>query len=264
MDPEAIHLHPPDPYSALGAPLVVLDSGPESSGLKALDHANTGFIGECRDRRPAAVFTSTSRASFDRLMDTTPHDFVTVDMRGLKAALVTRARADRVSVSVLVRRAVEHELGAEGVGAAGGAGEGADECHQDSWVKLSIRMRRDEAQRLAAGARAAELSRGAYLAGLVDGTPVLMSGGSRPECIAALTASCAELSTFSRNVHQLTALLRDGNVKQALEYRGMLDALTGDIRTHLALAAQALSALRGQRLAPRGRSAPPARSGRST
>ena len=33
-------------------------------------------------------------------MNTSAHDFVTVDMRGLKAALVARAQAERVSVSV--------------------------------------------------------------------------------------------------------------------------------------------------------------------
>ena len=45
-----------------------------------------------------------SRPSIRRLMNTTAHDFVTVDMRGLKATLVARAQAERVSVSVLVRR----------------------------------------------------------------------------------------------------------------------------------------------------------------
>ncbi len=44
-------------------------------------------------------------------MNTTAHDFVTVDMRGLKAALVARAQAERVSVSVLVRTAVMRDLG---------------------------------------------------------------------------------------------------------------------------------------------------------
>ena len=44
-------------------------------------------------------------------MNTPTHEFVTVDMRGLKAALVARAQAQRVSVSVLVRGAVERELG---------------------------------------------------------------------------------------------------------------------------------------------------------
>ena len=44
-------------------------------------------------------------------MNPPSHDFVTVDMRGLKAALVARAQAERVSVSVLVRGAVARQLG---------------------------------------------------------------------------------------------------------------------------------------------------------
>lgn len=39
-------------------------------------------------------------------MNTHSHDFVTVEMRGLKAALAERAQVERVSVSVLVRGAV--------------------------------------------------------------------------------------------------------------------------------------------------------------
>src|SRR5689334_5271651 len=63
-----------------------------------------------QDRRRAASFTSASRPSIRRHMNTASHDFVTVDMRGLKAALVARAHAERASVSVLVRRAVAPEL----------------------------------------------------------------------------------------------------------------------------------------------------------
>jgi hypothetical protein len=44
-------------------------------------------------------------------MNTHAHGFVTVDMRGLNAALVARAQAERVSVSVLVRGAVAREIG---------------------------------------------------------------------------------------------------------------------------------------------------------
>ena len=39
-------------------------------------------------------------------MSNVAHDFVTVHMRGLKAALVALAREEQVSVSVVVRRAV--------------------------------------------------------------------------------------------------------------------------------------------------------------
>lgn len=179
-------------------------------------------------------------------MNTSPHDFVTVDMRGLKAALVAHAKAKRCSVSVVVRDAVARELAA--VGAEGAAQLGSPEAHDGAtgWVKLSIRVRRAEADRLAAGARAARLSRGAYLVGLSDGVPVLRTGG-RDEHISSLVTSCAELSTLSRNTHQLTALLREGNVQQALVYRDMLDSLTADVRKHLRLAAQVLSALQSPR-----------------
>ena len=179
-------------------------------------------------------------------MNTTAHDFVTVDMRGLKAALVARAQAERVSVSVLVRGAVARDFGlsVEGdprhVDVPGGAASSA------ASVKLSIRLTADEARQLAAGARAAGLSRGAYLAGLVANVPVLSAGGGRAEHIATLMASSAELATLSRNIHRLTALLRQANVEPARPYREMLDTLSGDVRRHLELAARVLADLQPQ------------------
>ncbi|WP_422016674.1 hypothetical protein [Roseateles sp.] len=184
-------------------------------------------------------------------MNTSTHDFVTVDMRGLKAALVAHAKAKRCSVSVVVRDAVARELASDAT--EGAAQLGSPEAHDEAtgWVKLSIRVRRTEADRLAAGARAAQLSRGAYLVGLSDGVPVLRTGG-RAEHISSLVASCAELSTLSRNTHQLTALLREGNVRQAIAYRDMLDSMTAELREHLRLAAQVLSALQNPRASSHG------------
>jgi hypothetical protein len=180
-------------------------------------------------------------------MNTTAHDFVTVDMRGLKAALVARAQADRVSVSVLVRGAVARDLGlaVECERQRADRSGGGSSCAAN--VKLSIRMTAEEAQRLATGARAAGLSRGAYLAGLIANVPVLSAGGGRAEHIASLMASSAELATLSRNIHRLTALLRQANVEPARPYREMLDTLAGDLRRHLELAARALADLQ-----PRG------------
>ncbi|PKO65225.1 MAG: hypothetical protein CVU22_20905 [Betaproteobacteria bacterium HGW-Betaproteobacteria-16] len=183
-------------------------------------------------------------------MNTHNPDFVTVDMRGLKAALVDRAQAQRASVSVLVRRAVARDLGL-----------GEPDLHQkadaercvatrSSLIKLSIRLTTAEAERLADGSRLAGLSRGAYLAGLIAGIPVLTSGTSRTEQLAVLTASNAQLSSLSRNIHSLSRLLTQSNVPKALVYRDMLDRLDGDIRSHLTQAAALLADLR-----PRGQSA---------
>lgn len=177
-------------------------------------------------------------------MNTSSHDFVTVDMRGLKAALVARAQAQRVSVSVLVRAAVARELGVgNSLQMTQGAGESTT-APAATAVKLSIRFTSAEASQLASGARAAGLSRGAYLAGLIGGVAALSGGASRTDHLAALVASSAELSTLSRDIHHLTALLRQGNVGAAQEYRERLDTLAGDVRGHLSLAAGVLADLR--------------------
>ena len=189
-------------------------------------------------------------------MTSSPHDFVTVDMRGLKAGLVARAQTQRVSVSAVVRRAVQRDLGL--------SNESAEHeplapsaTAAPSTVKLSIRLTSAEAERLAAGARRAGLSRGAFIAGLLAGVHSLSYGAhSRPDCIAALTASSAELSTLTRNIHHLSALLRQGEVRAAQEYRRMLDTLGGDVRAHLRLAGSVLADLRPARAAGNDARAP--------
>lgn len=184
-------------------------------------------------------------------------DRISVDLHGLKAALVERAQARRISVSVLVREAVERELGLDdGSKECRGAAGTSPSASAGSTVRLSIRLTSDEAMRFDAAASRAGLPRGAFLAGLLADVPALSGGaGSRLDCLAALTASSAELSTLSRNINHLTALLRKGDVRPAQEYRRMLDTLGDDVRQHLSLAASALAELRPAR--------PSARSGDS-
>ncbi|KAB2874503.1 MAG: hypothetical protein F9K36_07605 [Burkholderiaceae bacterium] len=168
-------------------------------------------------------------------------------MHGLKATLVARAQVERVDVSVVVRRAVERELR---VAAATTelAGEPCSPLAADATVKLSIRLTSAEAAQLVAGAGRAGLSRSAYVAGLLAEVPLLLSGSADlPDLLAALTTSCAELSTLSRNLHHLTTLLRQGQVRAAMEYREMLDTLGGDVREHLEMAAGLLAELRPTR-----------------
>jgi hypothetical protein len=179
-------------------------------------------------------------------MKASSHDFVTVDMRGLKTALVERAHQDRLSVSALVRQCVERALDVHP--------EPQPETTESATVprgplvKLSIRMTGSEADWLDGGARRAGVSRGAFLAGLLAGVPSFSgAAGNRLECLATLTASTAELSTLTRNVHQLTALLRRAEVQPAQAYRRMLDTLEHDVRVHLRLAASVLAELRPAR-----------------
>jgi hypothetical protein len=174
-------------------------------------------------------------------------DRISVDLHGLKAALVSRAQAQRVDVSVVVRRAVGRELGVAPA-TTELVGEPRTPRGAGATAKLSIRLTSAEAEQLAAGAVRAGLSRSAYVAGLLAEVPLLVSGSAaRPDLLAALNASCAELSTLTRNLHHLTTLLRQGQVRAALEYREMLDTLGGDVREHLAMVARLLAELRAAR-----------------
>lgn len=180
-------------------------------------------------------------------MNTHQPDFVSVDMRGLKAALVERAQVERVSVSVLVRRAVARELSV-GRASLQAKPEGPQRFAPGvATVKLSIRLTTGEAERLVGCAQAAGLSRGAYLAGLVAGIPTLTSGVNRSDQLAELAETNAHLTSLSRNVHALTRFLTLGDVPQALVYRDMLNRLDGDVRRHLSQAAALLADLQ-----PRG------------
>lgn len=182
-------------------------------------------------------------------MTPSSRDRISVDLQGLKAVLMERAQALGVSPSALVRTTLADALGRP-------AEQVAEQLNRrlvrrsGGRVRLCLRMGCDEAAATLAAARRAGMSPGRYVVGLVAGVPVIQAGGGCAGHVAALIASCAELSTFSRNIHQLTNLLRQGEIGPTLVYRDMLNTLDGDIRGHLSLASCVLAELR-----PRGRSA---------
>ena len=176
-------------------------------------------------------------------MTPSSRDRISVDLRGLKAPLFERARARGVSPSGLVRDALIDALGRTEPSSPDHVAAGAPLQMEDR-VRLSLRMSREEASATLAAARQAGLAPGAFVAGLVAGVTALVGSASRDEHIAALIASSAELSTLSRDIHHLTSLLRQGNVRAAQQYRERLDTLAGDVRSHLSLASGVLAGLR--------------------
>jgi hypothetical protein len=182
-------------------------------------------------------------------MSPSSRDRISVDLHGLKAALFEQARARGVSPSGLVRDALAEALGQSDSSDLHRLAK-TEAAPTAGRVRLSLRMSREEALAILAAARHAGMAPGAFIAGLVAGVPALANGGSRTDHLTSLVESSAELSTLSRNIHHLTALLRQGNVRPAMVYREMLDTLAGDVRRHLTLAASVLADLR-----PRSRSA---------
>ncbi len=85
-------------------------------------------------------------------------------------------------------------------------------------VKLSVRLPRTASSRLDRSARAAGLSRGVYLARLIDGVPPVVASSDRSAMFNALNASSNELALLSRDINHLTRLLRQGSFQAAREY----------------------------------------------
>lgn len=123
----------------------------------------------------------------------------------------------------------------------------SEEVLQQARRVLSHRVRRMTREQSAAtlgAARQAGLTPGDYVADPVAGVPAVSGSNHRVEHIAMLIASCAELSTFSRNLNQLSSLLRQGAYRSAEEYRAMLKTLGADVRGLLDLVTRTLADLR--------------------
>jgi hypothetical protein len=170
-------------------------------------------------------------------------DRISVDLQGLKAALCERAQATGVLPSAWVRAALADALGKP---ATSGALLAAQAIHRRyaSRARLSLRMTRAQTLAVTEAARRAGLNPGDYVASLVAGVPVVTSGYRRADHVAALVASCSELSSFNRNLHCLTALLRNGSFRVAQDYQAMLDRLDDAVESHLRLTSRVLGELR--------------------
>ena len=175
-------------------------------------------------------------------------DRISVDLRGLKAALIERSRAQGQTPSDFVRALLAAALRAE----ADAVRKAPEPGRSGPRVRLSMRMSRDEARLVIERARASGMAIGAYVAGRCAGIPAF-AGGARPaDQVATLVRSSAELATLARDLRHLTLLLRQGEVRAAQEYRRLFDTLGDDVRAHLRLASRALADLRPARHVQQG------------
>lgn len=174
------------------------------------------------------------------LMAPSSRDRISVDLRGLKAALLLRSHERGVSPSEFVRAALAATLGpCDSVGPAAPV----QPSRTPDRVRLSLRMQRCDADAVLRAAREAGLPASDFIAGLVAKVPVLASSATPSAHLALLTASCAEVATLSRNLHHLSTLLRQGSSRAAQEYRGMLDSVNADVHAHLTLATSVVAGL---------------------
>jgi hypothetical protein len=179
-------------------------------------------------------------------MATSSRDRISVDLQGLKTALVSRADAMGVSPSDVVRILLVDALAVQPVNRRADVQRGSRRSISGD-QRVSLRMDRAHVLALNEAAHRSGLRQGAYVAGLLDGVAALAGQGDRPGALAALTASNAELADLSRDLRHLTRLLARGEGQAARVYRARLDVVASEVRAHLRLASQALAALQPQR-----------------
>ena len=193
-----------------------------------------------------APLSDTLRMSGDSGMAPSSRDRLSVDLPGLKGPLFERARIFGVSPSVWVRTTLAEALG-QSCEVVGQALVSVPRPHTAGRTRVCLRMTREQVAATLQSARQAGMSPGDFVAALIAGVPAVATGSSRHELLATLSASCSELSTFSRNLHHLMTLLRQGAYRPAEEYRPMLDTLATAVRAHLKLTTRALTDVRPQR-----------------
>ena len=182
-------------------------------------------------------------------MRSAARDLACVDLRGLGSALKDHARTRGVTASELIRQVVAASL--ENSGAATKADPSAEGL-PDGTVKLTIRLRSRIAIRFSEAARARGLSRGAYLARLIDEAP------APPLAIATeLGRSTEQLAVVSGDMNELIRTLARGGVLSGPLVDVSLRPLLAEVRRHVDLAARLVSELRPARTGSVQRSGAP-------
>ena len=180
-----------------------------------------------------------------------PRERVTIDLRGLGAAVQLRAAAERTTVAALARRAIAVMLDAPAPQAElfSAAAAAASRVPPDGLpVKVTVRMSASHAVTLATRAHSADVSQGAYVAGLLDNSPPPPQSPDHRAAIGALLTSTDQLAVLSADLNAFMRLLGRGNPAALEPYRASVMSLNRDVLGHLAAASRLMSELKPARV----------------
>lgn len=170
-------------------------------------------------------------------------DRVTIDLRGTGPRLHAHAAARRKTTAAVVRAAVVALLDAE----VDPANPARVEPVGTGIVKVTVRLDPLHAARLADRARSADVSQGAYVAGLLDGTPPAPRSIDHGDAVAALADSTLKVAAMSTDIHGFIRLMRRAQSGEAEKYRAGLMTLSKDVQLHLEVASRVMAGLTSRR-----------------
>ena len=183
-------------------------------------------------------------------MTNDPRERVTIDLRGLSAAVQSRAAAKRTSVAALARRAITAMLDAPASQAElfSTVAAAAPRVPPDGLlVKVTVRMSPTHAVTLATRAHSADVSQGAYVAGLLDNAPPPPQPPDHRVAIGALLTSTDQMAALSADLNAFMRLLGRGNPAALEPYRASVMSLNKSVQGHLVAASRLMSELKPPR-----------------
>lgn len=172
-------------------------------------------------------------------------DRVTIELRGMRERLNALAAARKTTTAALARKAIGSLLDAEPDDNQIGRKDAAV-CDAQV-VKVTLRLSAAHATALATGARSADVSQGAYVAGLIDGMPPNPLPPDHTHAVTALVGSTNQLAAMGADLNAFMRLLVRGSSPEIERYRAGILSLADDVRSHLALAALLVADLRSAR-----------------
>lgn len=172
-------------------------------------------------------------------------DRVTIDLRGMRPQLLAQAARRQMTAAAFVRRAVMATLDDESCDAEDS--KPLDSAGGTQAVKITLRLSAFHAVALASRARAADVSQGRYVAGLIDGAPAEPLARDHTRAVTALMASTDRLAAMNADLNAFMRLLGRGSSSELERYRAGILSLADDVREHLASAAALIVQLRAAR-----------------
>jgi hypothetical protein len=114
-------------------------------------------------------------------------------------------------------------------------------------VKVTLRFSAGHAVLLASRARRADVSQGAYVASLIDGTPAAPKAPGHGRAVSALQTSSDRLAAMNADLNAFMLLVGRAPSSEFDRYRASIQSLREDVRQHLTASAQLIAELRAAR-----------------
>lgn len=173
-------------------------------------------------------------------------DRVTIDLRGLREPLQTRALVNQMTPAALVRQAVLAYLAPKS-GDQQPDPKPLKYVREEQIVKVTLRLPAGHAALMNYQARIADVSKSIYVAALIEGTP---PPRNHAQAVTAMQASTHRLAVISTDLSAFLRIMqaaKPGASPELERYRAGIKTLNQDIRQHLDTAAQLVADLRATR-----------------